>query len=144
MRLYGTNPKKNPVKCMKTLAFCKKNGWVMQNHQLGIQSDKIWENSTTQNTLKYLTTYCADPPNWPKYLGHLKKKTSVVHVWGYLNRKNESTSKMDGPLLSFKIHVVALKVHLLFNWRQIDTTVKINLTEKLKHCSPSIFKWVVL
>ena len=46
---------------------------------------------------------------------------------------------MDGPLLSFKIHVVALKVHLLFNWRQIDATVKINLTEKLKRCSQSIF-----
>ena len=64
---------------------------------------------------------------------------SVVRVWGSWNRKNESTPKMDSPLPSFKIHVVALKVHLLFNWRQIDATVKINLTEKLKRCSQSIF-----
>ena len=30
----------NPVKCMKTLAFCQKNGFVMQNHGLGINSVK--------------------------------------------------------------------------------------------------------
>ena len=32
----------NPVKYMKILAFCWKNGWVLQNHGLGIHSDKIW------------------------------------------------------------------------------------------------------
>jgi hypothetical protein len=49
----------------------------MQNNRLGIHSDKIWADSTTQNTLKYLTTYLA---NRPKYLGHSKKKLSLdVH-----------------------------------------------------------------
>ena len=43
----------------------------MQNHGLGI---------ATQNTLKYLATYSADLPNWPQYLGYLKKKLSLVSV----------------------------------------------------------------
>jgi hypothetical protein len=45
--------------------LCRKNGLVMQNHGLGIHSDK--------NTLKYLKTYSADLPNQPKYLEYLKK-----------------------------------------------------------------------
>ena len=32
--------------------------------------------STTQNTLKYLTTYSADMPNWSKYLEYFLKKSS--------------------------------------------------------------------
>ena len=37
------NPKylENPVKCMKTLAFCRKNGLVMQNHELGVHMTKF-------------------------------------------------------------------------------------------------------
>ena len=49
----------------------------MQNHGLGIHIDKIWADSTTKNTLIYLKTYSADLPNWPKYLGYLKKKLSL-------------------------------------------------------------------
>ena len=63
----------NSVKCMKILASFRKNVWVMQNLRLGIQSDKIWADSTTQSTLKYLAIYSADMPNWPRYLGYLKK-----------------------------------------------------------------------
>ena len=36
-------------------------------------SDKLWADSTTQNTLKYLTTYSANLPIQSKYLGYLKK-----------------------------------------------------------------------
>ena len=42
--------KKNPVKCMKIL-FAEKNGLVMQNYELGINSDKFWADSTPKNTL---------------------------------------------------------------------------------------------
>ena len=51
----------------------------MQNHELGIHSDKIWAESTAKNTLKYLTTYSADLPNLPKYLGYLKKTLIERH-----------------------------------------------------------------
>ena len=37
----------NPVKFMKILSFCRKNGWVMQNHGLRIHIDKICAYSTT-------------------------------------------------------------------------------------------------
>ena len=57
----------------------------MKNHGLEIHSDKIWADIATKNTLKYLTTYSADLPNWPKYLGYLKKNklslVSVVRAW---------------------------------------------------------------
>ena len=33
--------RETPAKCMKTLAFCRKNGLVMQNHGLGITVPKI-------------------------------------------------------------------------------------------------------
>ena len=49
--------------------FAEKNGWVMQNHGLGINSEKIWAESSTKNTLKYLTTYLANLPNRPNHLG---------------------------------------------------------------------------
>ena len=45
----------------------------MQNHGLEIHCDKIRADSATNNTLKYLTTYSAEMPNRPKYLGYLKK-----------------------------------------------------------------------
>ena len=61
---------------MKILAFCRKNGWVMQNQWLGIHINKIWAYSTTPNPLKYLTTYSAALPNWPEYLEYLKKNPS--------------------------------------------------------------------
>ena len=48
----------NPVKCMKILAFCKKSGRVIQNHSLGIHSDKIVADSTTQNTLQLIRPIC--------------------------------------------------------------------------------------
>ena len=40
---------------MKILAFCKKRGLVMQNYGLELHRDKIWVDSTTKNTLEYLT-----------------------------------------------------------------------------------------
>ena len=52
---------------IKILAFCRKNGWVMQNHRIGIHSETIWADTTNLNTLKYLTTY----------LGCLKKNLSL-------------------------------------------------------------------
>ena len=105
----------------------------MQNHPLGIHSDKIWPNPNP----KYpkICTSQLIPPIYP--IGQNIREIWKITLIG--RPYNESTSRMDGPLLSFKIHVVALKVHLLFNWRQIDATVKINLTEKLKRCSQSIF-----
>ena len=38
-------------------SFLQKNGLLIQNLRLGIHSDKIWADSTTKNTLEYLTTY---------------------------------------------------------------------------------------
>ena len=58
---------------MKTFALCRKNGLVMQNHELGIHTNKIWADSTTKNTLKYLETYSADLSKWAKIFGILKK-----------------------------------------------------------------------
>ena len=52
----------------------------MQNHRLGIQSDKIWADSTTKNTTTYLTTYSTNLPNRRKYLGYLKKGLYWVSV----------------------------------------------------------------
>ena len=37
----------NLVKCMKIIAFCRKHGWAMQNHGLGINRNKIWADSST-------------------------------------------------------------------------------------------------
>ena len=59
---------------MKTLAFCRKNRWVIQNHRLAIHSDKY---VNIKNTLKYLPTYLADLPNQSKYLDIIKKKLSL-------------------------------------------------------------------
>ena len=33
--------KENFVKCTKILALCRKNGWLLQNHGLGIRNDKL-------------------------------------------------------------------------------------------------------
>ena len=44
----------------------------MQNHGLGIHSDNIWADSTTEGILKYLKTYSVDLSNQPNYLGCLK------------------------------------------------------------------------
>ena len=73
----------NPVKWMKTLTFCRKNGLVMQNHGLGIHRDKIWADN---NNLKYpkiphnLFGWSAQSA---KIFGILEKKTahwvSLVH-----------------------------------------------------------------
>ena len=61
-------------------AYCRKNGLVMQNYKLGIHRDKIWADSTTKNTLKYLKSYSADLPNQPKYIGYFKKCSHWVSV----------------------------------------------------------------
>ena len=45
---------------MQTLAFCRQNGLVRQNHGLRIRSDKLCADSTTKNTQKNLKTYLAD------------------------------------------------------------------------------------
>ena len=39
-----------------------------------------FEQSTTKNIVKHLTTYTADLPNQPKYLGYLKKNSNWVSV----------------------------------------------------------------
>ena len=52
----------------------------MQNHGLGIHSDKIWAASSTKNTLEHLKTYSADLPNRSKYLGYLKEKKLSMGV----------------------------------------------------------------
>ena len=49
----------------------------LNNSKLQIHSDKIWADSSTQNTLKYLKTNSADLSDWPKYLRYLKKKISL-------------------------------------------------------------------
>ena len=87
----------NLVKCTEILAFCRKNSWVMQNHTLGIRFDKIRADSSSQNTLKYLTTYSADLPNLPKYLGYLKKSShwvSVVCDFDYLQTLRGTQTKV--------------------------------------------------
>ena len=52
----------------------------MQSQGLGIHSNKISEDSTTKNTLKYLKTYLAHLPNWSKYLRYLKEGFHWVFV----------------------------------------------------------------
>ena len=50
----------------------------MHNHGLGMDSDKICENSTTQNAPSmYLTTYSADLSKSPKTFGILLKKALI-------------------------------------------------------------------
>ena len=57
----------------------------MQNHRLGIHSDKIWADSNTKITTKYHKTYSANLPNQHKYLGYLNLPLGVrslkVYVW---------------------------------------------------------------
>ena len=67
-------------KINENLSFLNRNGWVLQNHRLGIHSNKIWADSTTQNTLEYLTTCLADLSNRPKYLGYLKTSSHWVSI----------------------------------------------------------------
>ena len=52
----------------------------MQKHGVGIHRDKVRAHSTPQSTLKYLKTYLADLPKWPKYLEYLKKSSHLVSV----------------------------------------------------------------
>ena len=59
------------------LAFCGKKGWVLQNHELGIHSDKLWADSDTKNTLEYLTTDSAPPDQIAEIFVILKKKLSL-------------------------------------------------------------------
>ena len=54
------------------LFYFRPSSTVLRTHR-----DKSWVDSTTKNTLKYLTTYSADLPNQPKYLGCLKKALIV-------------------------------------------------------------------
>ena len=90
--LYSSKPLsqsqiENPVKCIKTLTFCRKNGLVMQNYGLGIHSDKIWAYSMYNQKIPLKTTKLI----WPicqlaKIFGifkYLKKNhlVSVVRVW---------------------------------------------------------------
>ena len=77
----------NSVKAMKTISLYIKNGLVLQNDGLGIHSDKIWEASTTKNTLKYLKKFSPDLTNWPKYLRYvfLKKLSLGVHELNFLD-----------------------------------------------------------
>ena len=70
---FSIAKKQFPKPKLKILAFCWKNALVMQNHGPGIQSEKFWADCTSKNTPKYLTNYSADLPNWPKFLGYLKK-----------------------------------------------------------------------
>ena len=72
----------------------------------------------TKNTLEYLTTYSADLPNWPKYLGCLKKISlgvrspwvragllSAIYIlttamWGLTNVSQGSSKEFRrGPIL---------------------------------------------
>ena len=41
----------------ENLHFLEKNGLAMQSHRLGMHSTKIWADSTTKNTLKYIKNY---------------------------------------------------------------------------------------
>ena len=63
-------------KCMKSLAFCRKNAWLIKKHRLWIHSDKICGDSPskyTPNTSQLFQPIC---PKRPKYLGHFWKKLS--------------------------------------------------------------------
>ena len=68
----------------------------MQNYGLEIHSDKIWPDSNTKYTLKYLTTSSADLPKQPKYLGYLKNKLSLGAV--VCGLYNFHSSKKSLPL----------------------------------------------
>ena len=70
-------------KMYENFSFLKKNDLVMQNHGQGIESDKIWADSTTQNILKYLTLgiwpICPIGQNiWDMYLKKSSHWVSVV------------------------------------------------------------------
>ena len=53
-----------PLICMKSLVCVKKMADKLQNHGLGIHSDKIC--GDTKNTAQ---SFSGDLPNWPKCLG---------------------------------------------------------------------------
>ena len=68
-------PKANRKSCKiyEILSFCRKNDFVMQNHRLGIPN---WADSTTKNTLKYLTNVGRSAQS-AKIFGIFVKKLSL-------------------------------------------------------------------
>ena len=52
------------LKCIKSLAFCRKNDWLMQNHGIRMGSDKICDDKNNPNISQ----------NWPKNLGYYWKR----------------------------------------------------------------------
>ena len=53
-----------PLKCLKSLAFCRNNGWLMENHGLGTHNDKLCADSSIGNTQQLI---------WPTDYGHRMK-----------------------------------------------------------------------
>ena len=48
----------------ESLAFCRNNGWLMENHGLGTHNDKLCADSSTENTPQFI---------WPTDYGHQMK-----------------------------------------------------------------------
>ena len=76
-QIYIPIPNRKSCEMYEILAFCRKNGWIMQNLWLDSDRAKILADPNTKNTLNYLTTYPTDLPSRAKYLGYLKKKTFI-------------------------------------------------------------------
>ena len=97
-----------PLKCLKSLAFCRNNGWLMENHVLGAHKDKIYAKSSTWNTPQFIR-----PVKSANYLGLFWKKRShhMSIVYGHVHRNfigkflDKGTSINDvprfGPFLTY-------------------------------------------
>ena len=74
-------PNKKSCKMYENLSILQKK-WLTngKSRTRDTHGDKIWADSTTKNTLKYLKTYSAHLPNRSKYLGYLKKGFHWVFV----------------------------------------------------------------
>ena len=95
------------------MLFSEKNVSVVQNHRLGIHSDKIWADSTTQNTSQLIL------PNWSKYLGYWNSShwVSVVHelqlqICHCQNYFSMSSGNFQCTSATDKLHFLLYKIQL--------------------------------
>ena len=66
-----------PLKCLKSLAFCRNNGcWLMENHGLDSHKAKIYAKSSNRNTPN--TPQLTHLPKSANYLEYFWKKTVIT------------------------------------------------------------------
>ena len=82
---------------MKRLAFCRKNVGLVQNHGLGMDSDKMCEASTTKNTPKTSQIIRPIYSNRPKPLGYYWKEfiCGVCSPWIQARERKSRQAFLD-------------------------------------------------